>query len=113
MLNVIQREFEDIQAQQIAHKYVLRMEQGRNQRFQDFVKEFEHKIAACGGEELFSPAAKTRQLKASLNSRLCRSLIGVKLPAIEKYDEWVMTVKDVAVELESFADYQSKVATQT
>ncbi|POS87410.1 hypothetical protein EPUL_001149 [Erysiphe pulchra] len=100
LLDVIQCEFEDVQAQQTAHEFVLRMEQGRNQYFAEFFKDFEHRIASCGKEELFTPSAKTR------------ALIDVKLPAVRKYEEWVMAVREVVVELESFAVYRPKGATQ-
>lgn len=113
LLDVFQQEFEDIQAQQTAHEMVLRMEQGHCQYFHEFVKDFEYKVSLSGGEELFTASAKTRQLKASLNTRLRRALIGVKLPQIKDYSKWVQAVREVAIELESFADYRPRGATQT
>lgn len=108
LLNVFEHEFENTQAQQSATELVQRMEQGRHQMFRDFLKEFEYQIALSGGEDIFTPLAKTRQLKLSLNNILRRALIGVKLPSERNYLEWVSTVKEIAVELESFADYRPR-----
>lgn len=80
LLNLLQHEFEDTQAQQAALELVQRMEQGAHQYFHEFLKEFEYKVASCGGDELFTPTAMTRQLKASLNNSLRRALIGVNYP---------------------------------
>lgn len=112
LLNVFEHEFEDTQAQQSATELVQRMEQGRHQMFRDFLKEFEYQVALSGGEEIFTPLAKTRQLKLSLNNSLRRALIGVKLPSEKNYLEWVSAVKEIAVELESFSDYRPKNSNQ-
>ena len=88
------------------------MGQGRHQLFRDFLKEFEYQVALSGGDEIFTPLAKTRQLKLSLNNNLRRALIGVKLPSERNYTEWVSSVKEIAVELESFSDYRPKNSNQ-
>lgn len=108
LLDRLFHEFEDNQAQQSAIEVVQRMEQGQNQYFHDFLKDFERKVAMSGGNEIYTPAMKTMQLKASLNSRLRRALVGVKLPPVHKYSEWVAEVKGVAAEIESFADYRQR-----
>ena len=112
LLDVIQREFEDAQAQQVALELLQRMEQGPHQYFHEFLKEFEYKAAFCGGDEMFTPSAMTRQLKSSLNNSLRRSLIGVKLPPVKQYAEWVAAVREVAEELESFSDYRPRGSNQ-
>ena len=108
LLNVIEHEFEDTHAQQAATELVQRMEQGRHQFFREFLKDFEFKVSLSGGDIIFTPSAKTRQLKLSLNSKLRRALIGVKLPPEMKYHEWVVAVNEVAVEQESFTDYRPR-----
>ncbi|KAI0997024.1 hypothetical protein K3495_g11159 [Podosphaera aphanis] len=100
--------FSDKQARQTAAELVNRMEQGEHQYFLDFLQDFEHKMVQCGGELTYTPAGKTMQLKASLNGRLQRALIGVKLPSVELFDEWVAEVKEVALELEALADYRPR-----
>lgn len=69
-------------------------------------------MALSGGDELYTPLAKTRQLKFSLNNNLRRALIGVILPSERNYTEWVSAVKEIAVELESFSDYRPKNSNQ-
>ena len=108
LLNIIEHEFEDTHAQQVATELLQRMEQGRHQFFREFLKDFEYKVSLSGGDIIFTPSAKTRQLKLSLNSKLRRVLIGVKLPPEMKYHEWVVAVNEVAVELESFTDYRPR-----
>ena len=56
---------------------------------------------------------KTMQLKASINSRLRKALVGVKLPLFKEYGEWVAEVREVAAEIEGFANYQPKRSGQT
>lgn len=63
------------------------MEQGKNKLFVDFLRDFEYRLAQSGGNEAYNPLGKTQQLKASLNPRLRRSLIGVKLPSAKNYRE--------------------------
>ncbi|KAI0996850.1 hypothetical protein K3495_g11334 [Podosphaera aphanis] len=106
-------EFEDKQAMQAASEYLNRMEQGYHQYFRDFLKDFEYRVAQSGGSAVYTSHYKTMQLKASLNSRLRRGLLGVKLPHPNNYKEWVAEVKEVAAELESFADYRPKGASKT
>lgn len=91
---------------------VLRMEHSQSQYFHEFLKYFEYKVALSGGEELFTTAAKNRKLKSSLNSRLRRAHIGVKLPQINNYSEWVVAIGEVATNLENFADYRPRRAIQ-
>lgn len=94
--------FADRQARQTASETVSRMEQGANQYFADFLQDFEHRLAQC--DEVYTITGKTMQLKASINGKLRRALIGVKLPPVENYDEWVSEVREVALDLESLAD---------
>ena len=62
---------------------------------------------------MFTTMAMTRQLKASLNNKLRRALVGVKLPHVRQYNDWVATVREVAEEVERFSDYCPKGSTQT
>ncbi|KAI1001107.1 hypothetical protein K3495_g7089 [Podosphaera aphanis] len=87
------------------------MEQGAHQYFADFVQDFEHRLAQCN--EVYTAPGKTMQLKASINGKLRRPLIGVKLPLDENYDAWVAEVREVALDLESLADYRTRGANQT
>ncbi|POS82358.1 hypothetical protein EPUL_005436, partial [Erysiphe pulchra] len=73
LLDVIQCEFEDFQTQQTAHEFVLRMD---IELLHTAVKNYLHRQLK-------------RQLKASLNNRLRRAIIGVKLPPVSDYEEWV------------------------
>lgn len=107
------KQFEDKQARQAAAAMLNRMEQGYHQYFQDFLKDFEYRLALCGGSEAFTSLGKTQQLKNSINSRLRRALVGVKLPPPTDYKAWVEEVMEVAAELEALADYRPKGATQT
>lgn len=104
-------QFDDKEARQAASEYVARMEQGYNQFFLDFLKDFEYRIAPC--REAFTPLGKSIQLKASLNSRLRRALVGVKLPPPENYEAWVGGVAEVAADLEGLNDYRPKNAKYT
>lgn len=113
LIRVFRKEFENKDARQAASEILTRMVQGKNQLFVDFLRDFEYRLALSGGNEAFTPLGKTQQLKASLNSRLRRSLIGVKLPSPGNYKEWVAEVKEVAAELESAPGYRPKNATET
>ncbi|KAI0993451.1 hypothetical protein K3495_g14733 [Podosphaera aphanis] len=93
--------FADRQAQQSASEVLDRMEQGECQFFGDFYQDFEHQLALGGGDAVYTAVGKTQKLKAALNGRLRRALIGVRLPDPAKYQEWVQEVRDVALELES------------
>ena len=53
------------------------------------------------------------QLKSSINRRLQRALLGVKLPSTKKYDSWVAEVKEIASELEGHDEYCPKNSAQT
>lgn len=46
------------------------------------------------------------QLKASLNCRFFRALVGVKLPSIENYTAYVSGIAEVAADLEGLNDYR-------
>lgn len=105
------RQFDDKEARQSASEYVNRMEQGYNQLFLDFLKDFEYHIAPCSAA--FTPLGKSMQLKASMNNRLRKALIGLKLPPLENYDAWVKEVCEVAADLEGLNDYRSKNAKYT
>ncbi|KAI1003452.1 hypothetical protein K3495_g4755 [Podosphaera aphanis] len=48
------------------------------------------------------------QLKASINGRLRRALIGVTSPSVELFDEWVAELEEVALGLEALADYRPR-----
>ncbi|POS82753.1 hypothetical protein EPUL_006109 [Erysiphe pulchra] len=74
--------------------------------------ELEYQVALSDGEEIFTPLAKTRQLKLSLNYNLRQALIRVKLPLEKNCTEWVSSVKAIAVELESFCEYRPKNSNQ-
>ncbi|RKF64086.1 hypothetical protein OnM2_021105 [Erysiphe neolycopersici] len=97
-------QFEDKEERQAASEYVNRMEQGHNQLFLDFLKDFEYRISPC--REAFTPLGKSIQLKASLNSRLRRALVGLDMPPLEDYDAWVRKVTKVALDLEGLNDYR-------
>lgn len=79
----------------------------------EFFRGFEYKLAQTGGNEAFTLLGKTQQLKASLNPRLRRSLIGVKLPPAKNFKELVVEVKEVAAELEGMPGYRPRNATET
>lgn len=105
------QQFDDKEARQAASEYVTRMEQGFNQLFLDFLKDFEYRIAPC--REAYNSLGKSMQLKASLNTRLRRALVGVKLPLLENYQAWVEGVAEVAADLEGLNDYRPKNAKHT
>lgn len=113
LLPIFRKEFGDKQARQAALEIVSRMEQGFHQYFQDFLKDFEYRVSQSGGSETYTDTNKTMLLKVSLNSRLRRALVSVKLPPACNYTEWVNEVKDVAAELEGLNDYRPRGATQT
>ena len=113
LIKLFRKEFENKDARQAASEIVSRMEQGKAQYFVDFLREFEYRLAQSGGNEAYTSLGKTQQLKASLNPRLRRSLIGVKLPSANNYKEWVAAVKEVASELEGLPGYRSKNAAGT
>ncbi|KAI0997344.1 hypothetical protein K3495_g10843 [Podosphaera aphanis] len=89
------------------------MGQGYHQYFDDFLKDFDNRVALSGGSEAHTSLGKTHRLKDSLNPRLRRALIGVKLPPPEDYSAWVEEVREVAAELEELADYRPEGASQT
>ncbi|KAI0997915.1 hypothetical protein K3495_g10273 [Podosphaera aphanis] len=105
--------FADRQASQTASEILNQMEQGENQYFADSLQDFEYRLAQSGGDEAYTPLGKTQQLKASINGKLRRALIGLKLPDARKFSEWVTEVKEVALELESLVDYRPRGVTQT
>lgn len=104
-------QFDNKEARQAASEYVNRMEQGQNQLFRDFLKDFEYRMAPC--REAYTQLGKSIQLKSSLNSRLRQALVGVKLPPLENYSAWVEGVAEVATDLEGLSNYRSKHAKQT
>lgn len=104
-------QFDDKEARQSASEYVTRMEQGYNQLFLDFLKDFEYRIAPC--REAYTPLGKSMQLKSSLNTRLRRALVGVRLPPLENYTAWVAGVAEVAADLEGLNDYRPNNAKYT
>ncbi|KAI1000076.1 hypothetical protein K3495_g8120 [Podosphaera aphanis] len=89
------------------------MEQGHHQFFDDFLGDFEYRVAQSGGSEAHTDLGKTQKLKDAVNSRLRHALIGVKLPSPENYQAWIEEVREVAKELESLSDYRPKGASQT
>lgn len=105
------RQFDDKEARQSASEYVNRMEQRYNQLFLDFLKDFEYHIAPCSAA--FTPLGKSMQLKASLNNRLRKALVGLKLPPLENYNAWVEEVCEVAADLEGLNDHRPKNAKYT
>ena len=105
------RQFDDKEARQAASEHVSRMEQGYNQLFLDFLKDFEYRMAPC--REAYTQLGKSMQLKASLNTRLRRALVGLKLPALDNYSAWVEGVTEVAADLEGLGDYRPKNAKYT
>ncbi|POS87432.1 hypothetical protein EPUL_000238 [Erysiphe pulchra] len=105
------RQFDDKEARQSASECVNRMEQGYNQLFIDFLKDFEYHITPCSAT--FTPLEKPMQLKASLNNRLRKALVVLKMPPLENYDAWVEEVCEVAADLEGLNDYRSKNAKYT
>lgn len=104
-------QFDDKEARQAASEHVSRMEQGYNQLFLDFLKDFEYRMAPC--REAYTQLGKSMQLKASLNTRLRRALVGLKLPALDNYSAWVEGVTEVAADLEGLGDYRPKNAKYT
>ncbi|KAI1000887.1 hypothetical protein K3495_g7312 [Podosphaera aphanis] len=107
------KQFEDKQAAQAAAALLNRMEQGFHQYFDDFLKDFDYRVAQSGGNEAHTSRGKTHRLKDSLNPQLRRALIGVKLPPSKDYHVWVEEVREVAAELEGLVDYRPKGASQT
>ena len=87
-------QFQDNQACQAAVEMIQRIEQGYNQLFQDFLKDFEYRMALC--RDLFTLLGKTTQLNLSLNVRLHRALVSADLPSTSNYKEWVTKVSKVA-----------------
>lgn len=112
LYKLFQEEFEDKHAEQAAAEMVLRMEQGYSQLFHEFLRDSEYQISLSGGKEVYTDTQKTRLLKASLNNRLRRALIGIKLSEVSNYREWVAQVKQIAAELEGLADYRPKGSSQ-
>ncbi|KAI0999168.1 hypothetical protein K3495_g9028 [Podosphaera aphanis] len=96
LASFFRKQFEDKQARQTAASILNRMEQGHHQFFDDFLRDFEHRVA-----------------QNAVNSRLRRALISVKLPSPENYQAWIEEVREVAKELESLSDYRPKGASQT
>ncbi|KAI0993654.1 hypothetical protein K3495_g14530 [Podosphaera aphanis] len=84
------------------------MEQGECQLFGDFYQDFEHQLALSGADEVYTAVGKTQKLKAALNGKLRRALIGRRLPDPGKYQEWVQEVREIAIEIESWADYRPR-----
>ena len=107
------KELQDTQAQQAAHETLQRMEQGEHKYFIDFLKDFEHKMAQSGGNITYTTTNQTMQLKFSINRRLWRALLSVKLPSPENYNSWVAEVKENSAELEGFDYYRPKNSAQT
>ncbi|KAI0994089.1 hypothetical protein K3495_g14094, partial [Podosphaera aphanis] len=105
--------FADRQGQQAASELLDRMEQGEHQLFAEFLQDFNYRIAQSGGDEAHTSLGKTQKLKASINSQLRRALIGLKLPAANRHEEWVAEVREIALEVESMADYRPRGATHT
>lgn len=97
--------FADRQAQQSASEVLDRMEQGECQ-FGEFFQDFEHQLALSRGDAVYTEVGKTQKLKAALNRKLRRALIGLRLPDPGRYQDWVQEVRDIAMEIESWADYR-------
>ena len=72
--------FGDQHVLETAVEQFCRIQQGRNQYFHDYVKEFDYKVAMCGGEDTYIPQGKSLHLRMSLNSRVKKALIGPPLP---------------------------------
>ncbi|RKF64368.1 hypothetical protein GcM3_133014 [Golovinomyces cichoracearum] len=100
--------FGDHQALETAVENFNRTRQGPNQYFQDYIKEFEYRVALCGGEETYTPQGKSLHLRLSLNNRLKKALIGVSLPNPKDYRAYVNEIRKVASDLERFEDYRSR-----
>ncbi|KAI0992766.1 hypothetical protein K3495_g15419, partial [Podosphaera aphanis] len=100
--------FSDRQARQAASEMLDRMEQGEHQYFADFLQDFELRVAQSGGDEAHTPLGKVQKLKAAINGKLRRALIGLKLPNAHLYEEWVAEVKEIALELEGLSDYRPR-----
>ncbi|POS86515.1 hypothetical protein EPUL_000556 [Erysiphe pulchra] len=97
-LETIETSNNDKQAQQAASELVSRMEQGQNQSFADFLRDFEYRLAQSG--DAFTPLGKTHRLR--------RTLVGLELPHPENYYAWVSKVKDIAADLEGLPGYKTK-----
>ncbi|KAI0991959.1 hypothetical protein K3495_g16227, partial [Podosphaera aphanis] len=100
--------FADYEARQTAAETVSRMYQGGSQLFTDFLKDFNYRVALAGGDEAFTPLGKTQQLKGSLNKKLRKVLIGIKLGDPSNFEVWVENLKEVARDLEAMEAYQKK-----
>ncbi|KAI0996589.1 hypothetical protein K3495_g11593 [Podosphaera aphanis] len=87
--------------------------EGEHQYFADFLQDFEHRVAQSGGDEAHTPLGKVQKLKAAINGKLRRTLIGLRLPNAYLYDEWVAEMKEIALELEGLADYRPRGARHT
>jgi len=93
--------FEDKQALLTAGKELIRLKQGVRQPFYQFVRQFELKIAQCGGEK-WDSLMKIVHLNNSLNEELEKALIGIDLPPLDNYYQWRDKVSEVAGRLESY-----------
>ena len=50
--------FGDQQVLEAAVEQFCRIQKGRNQYFHDYIKEFDYKVAMCGGEDTYTPQGK-------------------------------------------------------
>lgn len=77
----------------------------------DFLKDFEYHMKPY--DEAYTLLGKSAQLKASLNYRLRRALVGVKLPSMKNYTAYVSGIAEFSANLEGLNDYRLKNAKHT
>lgn len=92
--------FEDKQSLLIAGKELSTMRQKTNQPFGEFLRQYEQKLAQCGGNK-WDPLMKIVHLNNGLNEKLEKSLIGIDMPPLDNYNQWRDKVREVAERLES------------
>ena len=84
------------------------MRLGNNQYFQDYVKEYEYRVALCGEQETYTSQGKSLHLRLTLYDRLKKALIDMHLPSPKDYRAYVNAIRKVASDLERYEDYRPR-----
>ncbi|KAI1001359.1 hypothetical protein K3495_g6844, partial [Podosphaera aphanis] len=114
-LNCFDEHFESKQAGLEAGDILVRMRQGENQFFEDFIQDFENQLARCDGEN-WSSSPKLIFVHAAINEKLRAALVGKKLTLSMGYESWVSRVRQIAAQVEAMNSYRpnsSKLQTGT
>ena len=110
-LEHIKDKFEDKEAKQTAGDLLNRMRMGTSQKFDDFLQDFEFKLAQCDGLG-WADRDKIIRVNTCINPKLANALVPVDL-SDNDYAKWVKAVRRVAGRLESRPDYKSDRHTET